>query len=204
MRFLTIALLIAAVFASPARADDATGAAIAEAAIAQTRVTVGYDPAYAVIPYPNGDIPAERGVCSDVIIRALRSVGADLQRLVHEDMKANFRAYPKNWGLKRPDRNIDHRRVPNLETFFTRKGVRLAPARSFADYQPGDVVSWDLKGDKGYLPHIGVVTARRTRSGRPLIVHNIGAGARLEDVLTRWEMTGHFRPADKFGTAPQP
>jgi hypothetical protein len=203
MRTLSILIALCLTFLRPAAADEATGSAIAEAAITQTRVTTIYDPAYVVIPYPNGDVPAERGVCSDVVIRALRAVGVDLQKLVHEDMKANFRAYPRNWGLRRPDRNIDHRRVPNLETFLTRKGARLSPARAIADYKPGDLVSWDLKGDKGYLPHIGVVTARKTRSGRPLIVHNIGAGARIEDVLLRWEMTGHFRPAGVI-TPPQP
>lgn len=205
MRISVILLLAVIAFFTPAAADErATGEIIAQAAIAQTGVTVAYDPAYVVLPYPDGDVPIDRGVCSDVVIRALRAAGADLQRLVHEDMKAHFRAYPKNWGLKRPDRNIDHRRVPNLETFFTRKGVRLPPARRLADYRPGDIVSWDLKGDKGYLPHIGVVTAEKARSGRPLIVHNIGAGARLEDVLTRWEMTGHFRPARFIAASSQP
>lgn len=195
MRAVLFAILTFAVFTPLAVAEDATGAAIAEAALAQTRVTLIYDPAYVAIAYPDGDVPASRGVCSDVVIRALRAVGADLQRLVHEDMTAHFGAYPRRWGLKRPDPNIDHRRVPNLETFFTRNGARLPPARSLGDYQPGDVVSWDLKGEQGDLPHVGVVTARKGVSGRPLMVHNIGAGAQLEDVLLRWEMTGHFRPA---------
>lgn len=172
-------------------------AEIAAAAIAQTKSRVVYDPAYVVIPYPGGDVPADRGVCADVIIRALRKTGADLQLLVHEDMKANFPAYPKRWGLKKPDRNIDHRRVPNLEKFFTREGLRRALTTAPANFKAGDIVSWNLKGDAGFLPHIGIVTAKKARSKRPLIVHNVGAGPQLEDVLFEWKMTGHFRVAAK-------
>jgi hypothetical protein len=171
------------------------GAEIARAAFEQTKSRVIYDPAYVVIPYPGGDVPADRGVCADVIIRALRKVGADLQLLVHEDMKANFAAYPKRWGLKKPDRNIDHRRVPNLEKFFTREGARRALTTKVSNFRPGDIVSWNLKGDAGSLPHIGIVAAKKTRAGRPLIVHNVGAGTRIEDVLFEWRMVGHFRVA---------
>jgi hypothetical protein len=196
MRRLVLLSLLLAPLAGPAAADEAIGAKIAEAAIAQTRATVVYDPSYVVIPYPGGDVPADRGVCTDVVIRALRAVGVDLQKLVHEDMKADFAAYPQLWGLKKPDRNIDHRRVPNLETYFTRLGVRRHPSRTPSSFRPGDVVTWNLRGDQGRLPHIGVVTARRV-GDRPLVVHNIGAGPKLEDALFEWTMTGHFRPADR-------
>jgi uncharacterized protein YijF (DUF1287 family) len=148
-----------------------------------------YDPAYRVIAYPMGDVADDRGVCADTVIRAFRAAGADLQRLVHEDMAAAFAAYPQIWGLKRPDKNIDHRRVPNLETFFTRAGAKLAKTDDAALYQPGDVVSWRIP-----VPHIGVVSTRRdAASGRPLMVHNIGAGSRIEDVLFAWPIQGWFR-----------
>lgn len=173
------------------------GAEIAAAALEQTKTRVVYDPAYVVLTYPGGDVPADRGVCADVIVRALRKLGPDLQVLVHEDMKANFAAYPKRWGLKKPDRNIDHRRVPNLETFFRREGLRRALTTAAANFRAGDIVSWNLRGDAGVLPHIGIVTAKKTR-GRPMIVHNIGAGVRHEDVLFEWKMTGHFRVAPKI------
>lgn len=185
-------LAVATLAAGPAAAGIGPG--VAAAAIEQTTRPGVYDPAYVVIGYPMGDVAEGRGVCSDVVIRALRTQGIDLQRLVHEDMKANFSAYPKRWGLKRPDRNIDHRRVPILEVFFTRQGWRRAPGRDGADYLPSDLVTWNLKGEAGYLPHIGVVTARTGSSGRPLIAHNIGAGPKVEDVLFDWTITGQFRP----------
>lgn len=197
MRALAVFLSFFSFFfllALPAAADEANAGRIVEAALAQTRTRVVYDPAYRVIPYPMGDVPADRGVCTDVVIRALRAVGVDLQRLVHEDMKANFSAYPKHWGLKRPDRNIDHRRVPNLETYFSRAGLKLRLSRS-SEFRAGDIVAWNLRGDQGYLPHIGIVTARRGRSGRLMVVHNIGAGPKHEDVLGEWKMTGHYRIA---------
>jgi len=165
-------------------------ARVVTSAWAQTHITRHYDPAYTAIPYPNGDVPNERGVCTDVVIRALRAAGLDLQRLVHEDMKATYDAYPNEWGQRRPDRNIDHRRVPNLETFFTRSGNALALTTSPGDFAPGDIVSWRLPSGR---PHIGVVVDRVAASGRPLVVHNIGAGAEAEDVLFAWTMTGHFR-----------
>lgn len=157
----------------------------------QVGVTVGYDPAYVRIPYPGGDVPRETGVCTDVVIRAFRTVGIDLQRTVHEDMRRGFAAYPQLWGRDSPDPNIDHRRVPNLMTYFRRAGKAVPISRTPADYRPGDVVAWDL--GRG-LRHIGVVSDRRSaRSGRPLIVHNIGAGAREEDVLFAWRIIGHYR-----------
>ena len=158
----------------------------------QTEITKSYDPAYVVLDYPNGDIPLEKGVCTDVVIRAFRNAGVDLQKEVHEDMAGNFDVYPTKWGLKKPDPNIDHRRVPNLQKFFERKNKSL-PVTSWAkNYQPGDVVSWDLNG-KG-MTHIGLVSDIFNEStGRYLIIHNIGGGARAEDCLFNWEVTGHFR-----------
>lgn len=157
----------------------------------QVGLTRSYDPAYRRIEYPNGDVPMHTGVCTDVIIRAFRQAGIDLQVLVHEDMKRNFSAYPKNWGLRRPDTNIDHRRVPNLATFFRRKGAALPVTRRGADYRPGDVVTWRLSSG---VPHIGVVSDVRARgTDRYLMVHNIGAGAQIEDVLFAYTVTGHYR-----------
>jgi hypothetical protein len=127
------------------------------------------------------------------VVRALRALDIDLQQLVHEDMTAAFSAYPTHWGLARPDTNIDHRRVPNLETFLTRKGARLEISDNPSNYRPGDIVAWNLRGNAGWLPHIGVVTDRIGPTGRPMVVHNIGAGPKLEDVLFDWPMTGHYR-----------
>lgn len=163
-----------------------------ESAVEQTALTKSYDPKYTVLAYPNGDVAVEKGVCTDVVIRAFRRAGVDLQKEVHEDMRANFAAYPKKWSLKSPDKNIDHRRVPNLETFFTRRGKSLPVTQKAADYKPGDVVSWDLNG-KG-LTHIGLVPNSYNESTkRYLIIHNIGAGAQFEDVIFDWKITGHFR-----------
>jgi uncharacterized protein YijF (DUF1287 family) len=149
-----------------------------------------YDPAYVKLAYPMGDVPDDRGVCTDTVIRAFRHAGIDLQVEVHRDMAANFGAYPKAWGLKKPDSNIDHRRVPNLETFFRRRGAARALSRVSSDYRPGDIVSWRLFGSG--LPHIGVVT-RKKLGGRPLIAHNIGAGTQEEPCLFDWPMSGWFR-----------
>jgi len=169
----------------------AFGKQLAEAAENLTLVTVVYDPSYFSIPYPNGDIPAGKGVCTDVAVRAYRKLGIDLQQLVHEDMKANFGAYPKRWGLKKTDTNIDHRRVPNLQTFFTRKGTTLSKSSSAADYLPGDIVTWDL--GQG-ITHIGIVSSKRAdHSDRYLIVHNIGGGQVLADCLFQFPITGHYR-----------
>lgn len=175
-----------------ARAQPAAdwSARLISAAERQVGVTVIYDPAYVRLAYPGGDVPRERGVCTDVVVRAYRDgLGLDLQKLVHEDMKRAFSAYPRTWGLARPDPNIDHRRVPNLEAFFRRKGAALAFAGP-ADFRPGDLVTQRLPGN---LPHIGVVTHRRARSGRLLVAHNVGAGTRVEDVLAEWPLHGRFR-----------
>lgn len=160
--------------------------------IEQTNLTNTYDPAYTSIPYPNGDVPIEKGVCTDVVIRSFRKADVDLQKEVHEDMAANFSVYPKKWGLKSTDKNIDHRRVPNLQTFFKRKGKSLPITDKAENYKPGDLVTWDLDGNG--LAHIGLVTniwSETTK--RYIIVHNIGAGARLEDRLFDWKVTGHYR-----------
>ncbi len=165
--------------------------AVVEAARGQVGVTTVYDPAYVQLAYPGGDVSRERGVCTDVVIRAFRAAGVDLQQAVHEDMRRSFSAYPKRWGLSRPDPNIDHRRVPNLMVYFARQGKSVAISADCAEYLAGDVVSWDLGGG---VPHIGVVTTDvDPASNRPLIVHNIGQGARLEDVLFSWKITGHYR-----------
>ena len=194
MRFWMVPVLLAAglaAVAGPASADAAFGRRLAEAAKARTAYDVTYDGAYRSIPYPMGDVPADRGVCTDVLIRAYRALGIDLQERVHEDMRAAFSAYPALWGLRRPDPNIDHRRVPNLRTFFTRNGLALPVSQDPADYRPGDVVSWDLAPG---LPHIGLVIADRSADGaRPLVVHNIGRGPKAEDVLFAYRITGHYR-----------
>lgn len=179
---------------SPSRAAAQAPATFPDDFIAaagrQVGVTLYYDPAYVRLPYPNGDVPAERGVCTDVVIRAYRAIGIDLQQRVHEDMRAAWAAYPKLWGLRSTDRNIDHRRVPNLATFFTRHGQRLSVSQTDASiYAPGDIVTWRLPSG---VPHIGIVSAQR-RSGRPLILHNIGAGTQLEDMLFDYTVTGRYR-----------
>jgi len=173
---------------------DAFGARLSAAAIERANHQVIYDPAYVRLAYPGGDVAPGRGVCADVVVRALRALDIDLQVLVHEDMTAAFTSYPNHWGLTRPDSNIDHRRVPNLEAFLARQGARLPASDDPAFYQPGDIVAWNLKGASGgWLPHMGIVTDRVAPSGRPLIVHNIGAGPQLEDILFDWKMTGHYR-----------
>lgn len=165
---------------------------VLESALEQTRTTTEYTQDYFAIPYPNGDVPLETGACTDVIIRAFRNAGVDLQKDVHEDMRPNFRHYPQKWGLSKPDTNIDHRRVPNLRTYFARKQVSLSVSQRAEDYLPGDVVTWDLDG-KG-MTHIGIVSNRMNRTnGRYLIVHNIGEGTRLEDRLFDWKITGRYR-----------
>ncbi|CAH6660974.1 DUF1287 domain-containing protein [Pseudocitrobacter vendiensis] len=174
----------------PITVQPQTNAAIAQGAVQQIGKTLYYDAAYVRLAYPNGDIPLERGVCADVVIRALRTQQVDLQKLLHEDMLADFAAYPQNWKLKRPDSNIDHRRVPNLETWFQRHDKALSITDKYSDYQPGDVVSWRLNNG---LAHIGVVSLNRAYDGTPLMVHNIGAGAQEEDVLFSWRIVGHYR-----------
>jgi uncharacterized protein YijF (DUF1287 family) len=164
---------------------------IIDGAIDQVGKTTSYDPSYQKLDYPNGDVPIETGVCSDVIVRAFRKAGIDLQKEVHEDMKSNFSAYPTKWGLSTTDRNIDHRRVPNLQTYLARKGKSQTIGSTAEGFQPGDVVTWDLGGG---VDHVGIVTNTwHKTSQRFLIVHNIGAGTRMEDVLFAWKITGHYR-----------
>ena len=168
--------------------------ALSNAALELTKDKVTYDPSYYSIPYPNGDVPSDKGVCTDVIIRAYRKLGVDLQKEVHEDMKKNFSAYPNHWGLKTTDRNIDHRRVPNLMKYFERQGDSLPITNNPKDYKPGDVVSWKLQNG---MTHIGIVIDRKSTDGkRPMIVHNIGAGQVIEDCLFSFKITGHFRVID--------
>jgi uncharacterized protein YijF (DUF1287 family) len=166
---------------------------LSAAAIERTHHAVRYDSRYVRIPYPGGDVPAETGVCSDEVIRAYRALGIDLQKEVHEDMVANFSAYPnqRRWLPAHPDSNIDHRRVPNLMVFFGRKGTSLPVTTRAEEYGPGELVTWDLGGG---VPHIGIVVDRRSAaSGRYMVVHNIGAGPKMEDVLFSWKITGHYR-----------
>ncbi|HSS21881.1 MAG TPA: DUF1287 domain-containing protein [Pyrinomonadaceae bacterium] len=160
-----------------------------EGAIEQSKVTTGYDPSYQKLDYPNGDVPSETGVCSDVVVRAFRKAGIDLQKEVHEDMTAGWSAYPKKWGARGTDTNIDHRRVLNLMTYFDRQGKTLPLTTERADYLPGDVIAWQLSDG---VEHIGVLT-NLTQDNNYLIVHNLGAGARVEDVLFAWKMIGHYR-----------
>jgi uncharacterized protein YijF (DUF1287 family) len=162
-----------------------------EAAIEQSKVTTGYDPSWVKIDYPNGDVPADTGVCSDVIVRAFRKVGIDLQKEVHEDMTRAWSEYPRKWGAQGTDTSIDHRRVLNLTTYFTRQRKSLPVTSERADYLPGDVVAWELSDG---VEHIGILTNLSADSDQHyLIVHNIGAGARLEDVLLTWKIIGHYR-----------
>ncbi len=178
--------------AVPARADALFTKAVTEAAQAQTKEHVVYDGRYFKLAYPGGDVPPGTGVCTDVVIRAYRKAGLDLQVAVHEDMANNFSVYPKNWGRRAPDPNIDHRRVPNLMTFFTRRGASLPVTHKAADYRAGDLVAWDLGGG---VTHIGVVVAGPPGADKPMIVHNIGAGPKREDVLFDWKVIGHYRYA---------
>ena len=185
-------LLIFFLLASSSFAQD-NADELVKAAIERTRYKVRYDGRYLSISYPGGDVPSHIGVCTDVIIRSYRKIGIDLQELVHLDMKSHFEAYPsrKIWGLTKPDTNIDHRRVPNLQVFFSRKGQTLEISWNADDYIPGNIVTWMLPGN---LPHVGIVTGKKHPiSGNPLIVHNIGAGPKLEDMLFLYRITGHYR-----------
>lgn len=170
-----------------------TGEKIVDAARKQIGVTTSYVPDYVQLGFPNGDVPRSGGVCTDVVIRALRDgLSQDLQKLVNEDMRGNFSVYPKNWGLTRPDKNIDHRRVPNLKTFFKRKGYEqpLPKAGESAKFLPGDIVTCTVPP---HLPHIMIVSDRKNDAGVPLVIHNIGGGAREEDRLFEFPLTGHYR-----------
>ena len=204
LAFLTIALGFAAEprFVQTSRFSESNQKAflakLSSAAIERTQHSVRYDPKYIGIPYPGGDVPADTGVCSDEVIRAYRALGIDLQKEVHEDIAANFWSYPNHlrWMTVRPDTNIDHRRVPNLMVFFSRKGTSLPISTRAEDYEPGELVTWDLGGD---VPHIGIVVDRKSaQSRRYMVVHNIGAGPKMEDVLFSWKIMGHYR---YFGSA---
>jgi uncharacterized protein YijF (DUF1287 family) len=185
----TIALLILTVI--PCLAQHTFAKKLSNAAIDLTKQQVIYDPAYFSIPYPNGDVPPNRGVCTDVIIRAYRKLGVDLQKEVHDDMTKNFSRYPKNWRLKTTDKNIDHRRVPNLMTFFNRHGKTLTTSNNDVDYQPGDIVAWDL--GNGVL-HIGILIDKKSTDGlRHMVVHNIGNGQEISDCLFTYKIIGHYQ-----------
>lgn len=163
---------------------------LADSTLVLTKQSVQYDPSYFNITYPNGDVPSNKGVCTDVVIRAYRKMGIDLQKEVHQDMKANFKKYPNKWGLKGPDKNIDHRRVPNLMTFFTRHGRMKKISDEPEDYVPGDIVCWDLEGG---TTHIGMIVNKKSHNGkRHLVVHNIGGGQVLEDCLFKYKIIGHY------------
>lgn len=190
---LTLTILCLSQLSSRSAATRDSLATLVEGARGQIGVTTSYDPAYRKLSYPGGDVPLETGVCSDVVVRAFRKLGIDLQKEIHEDMTQAFHAYPRNWGLKRPDRNIDHRRVPNLMTYFKRQGwaVPAAETRKAADFRAGDVVAWNLGGG---VHHIGIVSDRCTAEGTPLVIHNIGRGVREEDVLFQYQILGQYRP----------
>ena len=191
MRFFLLLFLLVAVATARAELPEPVRKLLA-AARAQIGVTKTYDPAYVVLEYPNGDVAGDRGVCTDVVVRAFRKLGLDLQKLVHEDMARHFEKYPKRWGLKKPDKNIDHRRVPNLMKFFERQGKSRAISKKPEDYEPGDLVTCIVPPN---LPHIMIVSDVPSPSdpARMQIIHNIGAGAQLEDRLFDFEITGLFR-----------
>jgi uncharacterized protein YijF (DUF1287 family) len=188
--FKLLPVLLLALLPATALATPATD--LVTAARSQVGVTLYYNPAYEKLAYPGGDIPLERGVCTDVVVRAYRKLGLDLQELVHQDMKKSWDKYPhvQKWQLKKPDTNIDHRRVPNLATYFARHGVTVAPSKEARDYLPGDVVTWRLPGN---ATHIGIVGDKHSGAGVPLMIHNIGAGAQEEDMLFKYNVTGHYR-----------
>ncbi len=194
MRTAVICVLLAAgapvALAQGHNMSEADAAKLVAAAISQTASPVRYDGSYRKLAYPGGDVPADVGVCTDVVVRAYRSVGVDLQVKVHEDMRRAFRAYPRLWGMAGPDSNIDHRRVPNLQTLFRRSGASLPVSREALRYRPGDLVTWLLPRN---LPHIGIVADRKSAAGTPLVVHNIGRGPELEDMLFAYPVTGHYR-----------
>jgi len=161
------------------------------AARARTLVHVTYNGSYMTIPYPGGDVPDNIGVCTDLVIRTYRKLGFDFQRAVHDDMMQHFDKYPQLWNLQRPDSNIDHRRVPNLQTWLTRHGCSLPFSESPDDFLPGDLVTWMLPG---HLPHIGIVSDSLSPDNkRLLVIHNIGDGPAIEDVLFAYPLTGHYR-----------
>ena len=188
-KYFTVLIIMLCVFVS--KAQNQFAQKLSNAAVSLTKDKVTYDPAYFTLKYPNGDVPADKGVCTDVVIRAYRKLGIDLQKEVHEDMAKNFSKYPKTWGLKKPDTNIDHRRVPNLQIFFARFGKSKSIETKPELYIPGDIVTWILPGN---LTHIGIVVNKKSADGkRYLIVHNIGAGQVIEDCLFKFTITGHYQ-----------
>lgn len=192
-RFFLVAFFIFSCLWPEKSFSKTTPSELVKAVLSLEDPSVQYESGYQKIEYPMGDVPKNKGVCSDVIIRAYRLVGIDLQQLVHEDMKASFKSYPSLWGLTAPDKNIDHRRVPNLEVFFQRHGQRVKISDNPNDYRPGDIVTWNLR-EKGSLPHIGVVTDQYLPGMKtPLIMHNIGSGQVIEDILFEYKITGHYR-----------
>jgi len=193
MKRILIALLLIQLLPTSAIAQNLLPKDVTQAALARTQKDITYDGRYFSIPYPNGDIPAYLGVCTDVVIRAYRKSGIDLQELVHKDMRANFALYPKRWGLRKPDRNIDHRRVPNLETYFSRHGQSFKVSKKPTSYRAGDLVTWDLDPGRSELPHIGILVPNPNGKGQPWVVHNIGSGPELSNSLFAWKITGHFR-----------
>lgn len=191
MKSKFVNIIICLLLAGPLFGQTSFFDRLADSAFILTKQRVTYDPAYFRIDYPNGDVPSDKGVCTDVVIRAYRKLGIDLQKEVHEDMKANFGKYPKNWGLTSTDRNIDHRRVPNLMTFFSRHGTTKKISQDSGDYLPGDIVCWNLGGG---ITHIGIVSKKKAFGGkRHLIIHNIGAGQVLEDCLFSYKIIGHYQ-----------
>lgn len=190
MKQITIFLLAFLLIDVVAVGQTSFGKELSDAALGLTKQQVAYDPSYYTISYPNGDVPANKGVCTDVVIRAYRKLGIDLQKQVHEDIKDNFKKYPQKWGLASPDKNIDHRRVLNLMTFFSRNGQVKPMTNKPGDYLPGDLVCWDLGGG---ITHIGIVVANKSADGtRNLIVHNIGGGQVLADCLFDFKIIGHY------------
>jgi uncharacterized protein YijF (DUF1287 family) len=187
--FTDLLLFILALAGLPEGQTSSRVSLILEGAYQQVGTTTIYDGSYRRLSFPGGDIPIERGVCSDVLVRAYRHAGLDLQLLVNQDMSGSFDSYPRLWGLSKPDSNIDHRRVPNLAAFFRRNGQSLPVSTRASDYSAGDIVTWRLASG---VPHIGLV-ADRLQRGRPLVIHNIGAGAQVEDVLFSYAITGHYR-----------
>ena len=190
MKTNTIGLFLMLLLAATPALAEIRPQQLVRDARSQIGVTMSYDPAYRKIAFPMGDVPLSTGVCTDVVIRALRGQGVDLQALVNKDMKAAWAAYPKIWGLQKPDGNIDHRRVPNLEVFFRRHGQSLSLSDK-ATFKAGDIVTWRLP--QSNLPHIGIVSDKRAADGTPLIIHNIGRGTREENVLFAYPLKGHFR-----------
>ncbi|MCF6313037.1 MAG: DUF1287 domain-containing protein [Verrucomicrobiales bacterium] len=191
MPYLALITILFATTLCQLDAEETDARLLVQAARSQIGVTLRYDGSYQTLEYPQGDVPIESGVCTDVVIRALRKAWKwDLQKRVHEDMKAHFSAYPKNWNLKRPDKNIDHRRVPNLKTYFKRQAFQIPISSHAKDYQPGDIVSCIVPP---HLPHIMIVSDKKTREGTPLVIHNIGLGTQEEDRLFDFKITGHYR-----------